>query len=100
MGGSSVCKDIFIFGPYHAKQNWQTRPVRVGAGDRSRHWIEAWSAAIRAAFKVRRLAACAVPRSLVLHILRLPLQAPGLLAISSNIRFLQVIFFESPQLTL
>jgi hypothetical protein len=26
--------------------------------------------------------------------------APGLLAISSNIRFLQVIFIESPQLTL
>ena len=71
MGGSSVCEDIFIFGPYHTKQNWQNRPVRVSAGDRSRHWIEAWSAAIRAAFKVRRLALCAVPQGSVLHILLL-----------------------------
>jgi hypothetical protein len=36
-----------------------------GAGDRGRHWIEAGSAAIRAAFKVRRLPSCAVPQACV-----------------------------------
>jgi hypothetical protein len=42
-----------------------------GGVDRSRHRIEAWSAAIRAAFKVRRLPLCAVPQGSVLHILLL-----------------------------
>jgi hypothetical protein len=58
----------------------------VGAGDRGRHWIEAWTAAIRAAFKVRRLSACAVPEPCPSYPSSAS-AAPGLLAISSNIRF-------------